>query len=161
MSSAILNCVLIFSTLDKKSKATKYLSHANDTSEWLSKFYIKYSVFALAVSVVLIPMSVLICFIRKGHFDADYAIHASRVVSVIVLQCFEIHYFVSENKFFPSNCHLQCAVERKDPMRLFRRTNGYHILWWRSFGWIWCCFITFCVDMPTSPGVFGNIRTFN
>lgn len=74
-----------------------YLSHANDTTEWLSKFYIKYTVLVLGGSLVVVPISALICYIRKGHFDANYAFHLSRVVLVIDLLCIEIHCFVRGN----------------------------------------------------------------
>lgn len=61
----------------------KYLSHANNTTEWMCKFYLKYCAFVFVSLSVSTLSSTLICYLKKGHFDADHAFQASKVVLVL------------------------------------------------------------------------------
>lgn len=63
---------------DENSNTFEFLRRANDTSEWICKFYIKYVMyFVLGGNITLANISALIGFIT-GHFEASQAFHISR-----------------------------------------------------------------------------------
>lgn len=74
---------LPYFTLDKNTDAIKYLLRANNTTEWMSQLYIKYTAFVIASNLILVPTSALISQINNGNFDANNAVHITELMLVI------------------------------------------------------------------------------
>lgn len=83
MVNAILfTRILSFLTPDKNTDAMAYLSRTNDTIEWICNFYMQYTAFVVGINLILVPTSALVCWLEIGHFDSNYALHVSKIMSV-------------------------------------------------------------------------------
>lgn len=87
MDNITLICshLIYFSVIVKNSNSMKYLTQANDTSEWMCQLYLKYFAFINVCNLTLAPISAFACRIQRGYFDAKYAVHTSVIMLVIFI----------------------------------------------------------------------------
>lgn len=64
--------------LDENSNTFEFLRRANDTSEWLCKFYIKYAFYIVVGGNVSLANISALTGLIKGNFDVRQAFHISR-----------------------------------------------------------------------------------
>lgn len=66
---------------DKNTDSFKFLIRANDTSELIWEFYIKYVKLLFSINGLGCIISTYISCIINGHFDTIYVIHMSKIVA--------------------------------------------------------------------------------
>lgn len=64
--------------LDENSTTYQFLQRANDTSEWICKFYIKYETYIVVGGNITIANINVLIGLLKEPFDVSQAFHISR-----------------------------------------------------------------------------------
>lgn len=62
----------------------EYLLQANETSEWLWRFYFTFMVCGVSSTIVFMTSSIYMCWFRYGTFDARYLYHPFKVMLVLL-----------------------------------------------------------------------------
>lgn len=66
-------------TLDVESESFFFLKKANNTSEWIWKYYFKFIKFAMASVPISIVVGMILCYMWFGYLDMNYYYRPFRI----------------------------------------------------------------------------------
>lgn len=79
----MLRALFFYSNLDGADKSFCFMAQTNNKSERLWKFLLKYIMIGFAVNTAVTSIvSVLLCWIRNGHFDTSLVFHPYKLMFV-------------------------------------------------------------------------------